>query len=163
MPFDGVVFTDMVYLISLEVMAMRRKYVVISLIVLFILFLLVFRNIVFAFISSSERIDRHMLSVMVQGAISPTKEFVLDGNGEAITITLPKGAAEIDRNTFLIPSSEYMKYLMFLEELDGYTVENSGQTYYLGSSIAVEVEGEILFHISVDPYTGAYMKFIYSN
>lgn len=143
---------------------MRRRYVITLLVVLLILFLLVFRNIVYTFISSSERIDGYMLSVMAQGAISPSKEFVLDGNDGAITIVLPEGAGEIDRNVFLIPISEYMEYLKSLEELDGYTVENLGFTVdYLGTSIAVEVEGEILFHIITAPYAGAYMKFTYSR
>lgn len=136
---------------------MRRKYIVISLVVLVIVFLLVFRNIVYAFICCSEKIDGYMLSVMVQGAIAPSKEFVLDENGDAITIVLPSGAGEIDRNTFLIPRANYRGYLMSLEDMDGYTVEN------VGSSIAVEVEGESIFHISVTPYTGAYMKFKFSN
>lgn len=135
---------------------MRRKYIFISLVVLGILFLLVFRNIVFAFISNSERIDRHMFGAMVQSAIAPSKEFVLDRTSGAITIVLPKGAAEIEGNTFLIPTSNYREYLMSLEAMDGYTVENTG------SSIAVEVNGETRFHISVAPYTGAYLKFKYS-
>jgi hypothetical protein len=164
MPFDGVFFKGRFLIISLEVGAMRRRYVIILLVVLLILFLLVFRNIVYTFISSSERIDGYMLSVMVQGAISPSKEFALDGNGGAITIVLPKGAGEIGRNTFLIPISEYREYLMSLDEMDGYAVENLGYTVdYLESSVAVEVEGEIRFHISVAPYTGAYMKLTYSR
>jgi hypothetical protein len=115
----------------------------------------VFRNITNAFISSSGRIDGHTLSVMVQGAISPTKLFTLEGNGRVIKIDLPDGAAEYEKNTYLVPSTKFLGYIKFLEEKKGYTVDR------LGSFVSVQSEGE-RFHISVIPYIGSYKKLRYS-
>lgn len=135
---------------------MIRRWITILLAALIILFLFLFRNITYAFICNSERIDRNTLNVMVQGAISPTREFTLERDGNEVTIILPVGAAELEENVYLVPTSRFMRYFEFLEEEKGYTIER------FGSFASVQSGGKSIFNISVMSYTGAYMRLEYS-
>lgn len=136
---------------------MKKKYIFIAVLLLILSLLFYFRNIIFAIIIHSENIDKHTLSVMLQGRINPVKEHVLIINNTSYKIPLPKGAAELDKNEYLIPSSSWKSYK--------YALEANQWDHFdqIGTLIRVKNKTEHEFNISIRPFTARYFVLKYSS
>ncbi len=135
---------------------MKQKVLIILIAAFVFLLLFSFRNITYAFISANGKIDAHTMNTMVRGVISPVKEFQLKRNVLEIQIALPKHAAALEKDIYLVPMHDYTQYLKSMIEEHNYSVEA------LGSTIFVRTNEGNAFYINTMPCTSAYMRLQYT-
>jgi len=130
---------------------LKKKLIILIITILLFSTVFYFRNIIIAFISGSEKIDKHTFSVMLQGRFNPAKTLTIKINNKDYNITLPKNAGIIGNNKVLVPADTLKVYKTYLIKSGWKSVEQNG------TSITVENEAREGFYISVKMYTSQYM------
>jgi hypothetical protein len=136
---------------------MRKKYFLLACFLLLVLIITFLWNIIYAFACSSEKIDKQMLNVMLQGRFASTKEINLIINSSSYNIPLPNGSGEINENEYLVPTSSWIGYR--------YNLNKTEWNYFdqIVTLIRIKNISGDEFDISIKPFTGAYQLLKYSS
>lgn len=136
---------------------MRKKYFLLACFIFLVLIITFLWNIIYAFACFSEKIDKQMLNVMLQGRFIPTKEINLIINSSSYNIPLPNGSGKINENEYLVPTSSWIGYR--------YNFNKTEWNYFdqIGTLIRIENKSGDEFDISIKPFTGAYQLMKYSS
>lgn len=135
---------------------MRKKFMLLLLVMLLVLSGFYFRNVFYALVCGSEQIDLHTLSILLNGRINSAKEVSLTNDKISYVIPLPKEAACVDENEYLIPKSNWDSYKIELIKTQWSNIEKIGTLVMVRSGDGKE------FNISLSPFTGAYLRLKYS-
>lgn len=139
------------------VLYMNKKHIFIGIFTLFVLLIMYFGNIIFAFVSHSEYIDKHMFNVMLQGKFNSSKELIISINNTQHHIPLPNGSGELNKDEYLVPVSSWNSYENNLRKTEWNYFDQ------IGTLVRVINKSGNEFNISNRPFTGAYRILKYSS
>lgn len=133
---------------------MKKKLVFIF-IFLLLISIFYFRNIIYALISGTEKIDKNMLNSMLQGKLKPTKSFSMVIDKKECAIPLPKSAGLIITNKYIIPTKSLKEYKENIRKTEWSHLEQNGTSISMTNSSGKTV------NITISSYTGAYLIITY--